>query len=237
MRWNQSVPHFHYLSFFPHCASTARVGHQLYSFLHLSLDFPPSYCLKLDGLFLLKWKRKIIPTHPISMAAGISPKYWANQTHPNFLPVLLVQPNISLHVLHRSRTWCCQPQSPQQTANDTHMHSNTPIHSPLNSSCRDPSMVHTSQGSQSTLSPAQSYSECLNDVPWEHSPPLHWVHQDLTLPGSLVLRPALADSLETSSVPTSEVHTKWGTAGNELKPQPSHIDGEFWKPQGIQAAL
>lgn len=38
-------------------------------------------------------------------------------------------------------------------------------------------------------------------------------------------------------MPTSEVHTNWGTAGNGLKPQLLHIDGEFWKPQGIQAAL
>lgn len=47
----ESVPHLHYSSFFPQCASQARVGHQLHSSLHLSLDLPSSYCLKIDGDF------------------------------------------------------------------------------------------------------------------------------------------------------------------------------------------
>lgn len=56
------------------------------------------------------------------------------------------------------------------------------------------------------------------------------------LPGSLVLGPALADSLETSLCP-AQWYTQAGAAGKGLKPLPLDVGGEFWKPQGIQAAL
>lgn len=40
-------------------------------------EFGPSFLIlpKSRWGFLLNWKRKIIPTQPVSMAAGISPKY------------------------------------------------------------------------------------------------------------------------------------------------------------------
>lgn len=109
-------------------------------------EFGPSFLIlpKNRWGFLLNWKRKIIPTYPVSKAAGISPKYWANQTQSNFFPVLLAQPNISLLVLHRGRTWCCQPQSLQQIANDTHLHSTYTQPSEFLLQ-RDPSTAHTSQ--------------------------------------------------------------------------------------------
>lgn len=49
-------------------------------------EFAPSFLIlpKSRWGFLINWKRKIIPTHPAGMAAGISPKYWDDQTHPNF---------------------------------------------------------------------------------------------------------------------------------------------------------
>lgn len=73
MRWKQSVPHLHYSSFFPHFASRAcgTSASQL-----PAPEFGPSFLIlfKSRWFFPLNWKRKIIPTHPVSMAAGISLK-------------------------------------------------------------------------------------------------------------------------------------------------------------------
>lgn len=65
----------------------------------------------------------------------------------------------------------------------------------------------------------------------------HWAHQDLALPGSPVLRPALAEPRETGLCPSSEIYTNCGTAGRGLKTQCLHIGGLFLKSQGIHATL
>lgn len=109
--------------------------------------------------------------------------------------------------------------------------------SQLNSYCRDSSTAHASQGSRSTLSPSPSNHAWLNEVPQDLPPPQNWVHQDLALPVSLVLRPALAEPLEISLCSSSEVCANQGTAGRGLKTQCLHIGGLFWKPWGIQATL
>ena len=95
---------------------------------------------------------------------------------------------------------------------------------------RDSPTAHASQGSHGALSPAPSDHAWLNEVSQDLPPPQRWVHQDLALPESPVLRPALAEPLETSLCPSSEMCANQGTAGRGLKTQCLHIGGIFWKP-------
>lgn len=73
MRWKQSVPHLHYSPFFSQFAGRAcgTSAPQL-----PAPEFGPSFLIlpKSRWVLSLTWKRKIIPTHPVSMAAGISLK-------------------------------------------------------------------------------------------------------------------------------------------------------------------
>lgn len=203
--------------------------------------FAPSFLVlpKSRWVFLINWKRKIIPTHPAGMAAGISPECWDDQTHPNFFPCSPCPAQyLSPHSAQRQDLVLPAPKSPANCWWHPHtIHQQTHTQPSEFLLHRDP--LHCSHSPGKTQHPFSSSV-------------LQWVAQgcSLRVPTSTALSPPGPDTPWVScaetcsgwfpweqSVPSAEVHTNWGTAGKGLKPQLLHIGGEFWKPQGIQDAL